>query len=49
MARKTESNQQVKFSTKKKRTTIGDSRRKMSGMNKHKRRNYKVYRGQGKH
>ena len=32
----------------KKRTTIGRGRLKMSSMNKHKRRSYKPYRGQGK-
>jgi hypothetical protein len=32
----------------KKRTTIGRGRLKMSSMNKHKRRNYKAYNGQGR-
>ena len=32
----------------KKRTTIGRGRLKMSSMNKHKRRSYKPYNGQGK-
>jgi hypothetical protein len=31
-----------------KRTTIGRGRLKMSSMNKHKRRSYKAYNGQGK-
>ncbi len=32
----------------KKRTTIGRGRLKMSSMNKHKRRQFKAYKGQGK-
>jgi len=31
-----------------KRTSIGNGKTKMSSMNKHKRRSYKKYRGQGK-
>jgi len=31
-----------------KRTSIGNGKVKMSSMNKHKRRSYKKYRGQGK-
>ena len=31
-----------------KRTSIGSGKVKMSSMNKHKRRSYKKYRGQGK-
>tara|TARA_R100000935_G_C2709140_1_gene113354 strand:+ start:419 stop:556 length:138 start_codon:yes stop_codon:yes gene_type:complete len=33
---------------KPKGTTIGNGRMKMSAMNKHKRRSYKKYRGQGR-
>ena len=31
-----------------KKTTVGDGRISWSTMNKHKRRNFKVYRGQGR-
>ena len=31
-----------------KRTTIGDPKLKTSSLNKHKKRNYKAYRGQGR-
>ena len=38
----------VVYEKKHKRTSIGGGRVKMSSMNKHKRRSYKKYKGQGK-
>lgn len=51
MAKSVNSTQKVSFSNQTKgKTTIGlnDSSIKFSTMNKHKRKNYKAYRGQGR-
>jgi hypothetical protein len=48
MAKNTGGNNKVSFhGDNPKRTSIGGGKRKMSSMNKSKRRNYKKYRGQG--